>query len=254
MLMATQRRITSSGAEKSGGPRNRNAFKRTTIARIKSANSPSAATFEYLQGAATAISRIWKDLGGTFGSPQRVQEEHSHRVALFGWRIANLLGLPPEQAGRILRGGYLHDVGWVCVPGPSLLKPGSLSAEERMAVHSHPYIGFELLRAFLSTEDLSEMALLHHERFDGEGYPNGLRGTRIPIEARVLSIADSLDAMMSPRPYRNTFTYSQAMAELIRAAGKQFDSSIVEVLASRAKTFAGLLGPSLPATQVRKAS
>ncbi len=188
------------------------------------------------------------------GSRASPLEEHSHRVALFAWRIAKLMGLPEEQAGRILRGGFLHDVGWVGVPSASVHKPGSLSAEERMAVQAHPSIGYELLSVSPSTEDVAGMALFHHERFDGEGYPEGLQGAHIPIEARVVAIADSLDAMMSPRPYRRALSYSQALVEILRSAGTQFDPGIVKVIALRAKSFASFLGNASPAAPTRNLS
>ena len=92
--------------------------------------------------------------------------------------------------------------------------------------------------AFLSTEDLAGIALSHHERFDGDGYPNGLHGEKIPLEARVLAIADSLDAMMSRRPYRDSLPLSAALAEITRGAGGQFDPNIVGVLARDGGTFA----------------
>jgi HD-GYP domain-containing protein (c-di-GMP phosphodiesterase class II) len=204
--------------------------------------TPTAEAFHRLRKVAGAISRLWQDLGGTPNPHTSVNEEHSHRVALFSWRIARFMGLPKEQVERILRGAYLHDVGSVGVPGAMMLKPESLSAEERMAIQVHPRISCELLHAFLSTEDLGEIALAHHERFDGDGYPNGLQGTNIPLEARVLTIADSLDAMLSRRPYRDPLPFSKAMCEITRGAGKQFDPSIVEVFARQGKTLAGFLG------------
>jgi HD-GYP domain-containing protein (c-di-GMP phosphodiesterase class II) len=221
---------------------------------MKSANRPNAETFEALQAVKKAISSSWQKsrAGATAQTPG--QDEHSHRVALFSWRIAELLGLSKKQSGRILRGAFLHDVGWICVPGASVIKPGSLSAEERIAVLAHPGLGYELLSAFPSTEDLAGMALFHHERFDGNGYPEGLQGTHIPIEARVLAIADCLDAMMSPRPYRESLSYSQALGEIIHSAGKQFDPGIVEVIAQRAKSFASFLGNALPSPSAHHGS
>jgi HD-GYP domain-containing protein (c-di-GMP phosphodiesterase class II) len=141
------------------------------------------------------------------------------------------MGLPEEQAERIFRAAYLHDVGSVGVPGSVMLKPWRLTGEERQAMQVHPLIGRELLGAFLSTRDLAGIVLSHHERFDGNGYPNGLQGAKIPLEARVLAIADSLDAMRSWRPYREPLPFPLALEELKRGAGRQFDGSIVEVLA-----------------------
>jgi len=94
----------------------------------------------------------------------------------------------------------------------------------------HSVVGRELLNAFLPTRDLAGIALAHHERYDGDGYPNGLQGTRIPIEARVLALADSLDAILSRNTGRNTHAYSAAWKEITRHAGGQFDPSMVEIL------------------------
>jgi HD-GYP domain-containing protein (c-di-GMP phosphodiesterase class II) len=221
------------------------AFERMMLTREKTANlTPSAATVQQLRAVAGAISRLWLDLGVNANALTRDHEQHSHRVALFSWRIARFMGLPEKWAGRILRAAYLHDVGSVGVPGAVMRKPESLTAEERKAMQVHPLISCELLGAFLSTEDLAGIALSHHERFDGDGYPNGLQGVKIPLEARVLAIADSLDAMMSLRPYRNPLPFSVALREITRGAGGQFDPNIVEVLAREGETIA--CSPSAP--------
>lgn len=243
MPMRKRGRIGSTERQASHNCEVKDPFERTAQAGKKFAiPTPAAVTFHRLRTIAGAFSRLWQDLGGTPNSHTSVHEEHSHRVALFSWRIARWIGLPKEQVERILRGAYLHDVGSVGVPDAIMLKPESLSVEERRAIQVHPRISYELLHAFLSTEDLGEIALAHHERFDGDGYPNGLQGRKIPPEARVLTIADSLDAMLSRRPYRNPLPFSKAMSEITRGAGKQFDPSIVEVLARQGKTLAGFLG------------
>jgi putative two-component system response regulator len=168
-------------------------------------------------------------------------------VGLFSWKIAHLMGLGEEQAERIFQAAYLHDVGSVGVPEPIMLKVGRLTAEERGAMRVHPLISCELLGAFLSTRELAGIALAHHERFDGDGYPNGLAGAKIPLEARVLAIADSLDAMMSQRPYRDPLPFAAALDELKREAGRQFDASIVEVLAREGVPMVwGRCDPSMP--------
>jgi HD-GYP domain-containing protein (c-di-GMP phosphodiesterase class II) len=209
--------------------------------------TPSGAIFQRLQAVAGGVYRLWKAMGIISHSRTPVHEEHSHRVALFSWRIARFMGLPEELAEKILRGAYLHDVGSVAVPGAVMMKRESLTAEERKVMQVHPRISCELLHAFLPTQDLAAVALSHHEWFDGQGYPHGLQGAKIPLEARVVTIADSLDAMMSPRPYRAPILFSQAMKELTRGAGKQFDPNIVEAIAGQGKTLAAFLGaPAAP--------
>lgn len=188
------------------------------------------ATFQRLRSIASAVAKLWRDLG--FTSPDAVawSAEHAERVALLGLRIARAVEMPEEQALRILRAGFLRDVGRLAVSDSILLKPGILTADERAAMQVHPLVSCELLGALLPTEDLAGIALSHHERYDGNGYPHGLEGTRIPLEARVLAIADSLDAMTSWRPYREALSFTAAREELIREAGRQFDPDIVEAL------------------------
>jgi HD-GYP domain-containing protein (c-di-GMP phosphodiesterase class II) len=205
---------------------------------------PSADTFNRLRATANVVAGQRQEMGLISNSAGMPLEEHSHRTALFSWRIACLLGISRDDAARILRGSYLHDIGVGIDLYSCLRKSESLSAEERLALQSHPQMGYELLCKSSSTSDVAPMALSHHERFDGGGYPNGLRGTKIPVESRVLAIADSLDAMMSRRPYRTPFTYFQAMGEIMDGAGKQFDPGMAEMLAARAKTFADFLGTS----------
>jgi putative nucleotidyltransferase with HDIG domain len=191
---------------------------------------PDPAMAEQVRALAGAVSKLWGKLGNKPAADAPEHHEHSHQVANLSLKIARLLGLREELAERLFRAGYLHDVGSAAVPESVFNKPGRLTADERLCLHVHPVIGRELLRAFLLTEDLAGIALTHHERFDGEGYPNGLKGTKIPLEARVLAIADSMDAMLSRRPYREPLTFSGALEELARGAGPQFDPSIVEDL------------------------
>jgi HD-GYP domain-containing protein (c-di-GMP phosphodiesterase class II) len=210
-----------------------------TLTGRKFANSTlNAATLQQVRSVAGAVSRLWRDLAVTSNTPFHDHEEHSYRVGLFSWKIARLMGLSEERAERIFQAAYLHDVGIAAVPESIMLNPGCLTVEERKAIQVHPLISCQLLGAFLSTEGLAAIALSHHERFDGDGYPNGLPGAKIPVEARVVAIADSLDAMISRRPYRSPFAFSDALSEITRGAGRQFDPSIVEVLARKGQTIA----------------
>jgi HD-GYP domain-containing protein (c-di-GMP phosphodiesterase class II) len=196
------------------------------------------ATFQRLRSIAGAVTNLWGALGFTSPAGIAWSEEHAERVALLGLRIARAVGMSEEEALRILRAGFLRDVGSLAVSESILLKPGRLTADERAAMEVHPLVSYELLNALLSTEDLAGIALSHHERYDGNGYPDGLEGKRIPLEARVLAIADSLDAMTSWRPYREALSFPAARKELISQAGCQFDPEIVEVLLRSANSYA----------------
>jgi HD-GYP domain-containing protein (c-di-GMP phosphodiesterase class II) len=124
----------------------------------------------------------------------------------------------------------LHDVGKIGISDRILQKPGPLTPEERRVMEEHPLLGYEMLRdvAFLSGEGLA-VVRNHHERWDGTGYPSGRAGEEIPLEARVLAVADAFDAMTSDRPYRRALSHGEALAEVERCAGTQFDPAIARL-------------------------
>jgi putative nucleotidyltransferase with HDIG domain len=152
---------------------------------------------------------------------------HSQAVGRYAGAIARELGLPHESIERVRFGGIVHDVGKIGVPETVLQKPGWLDAEDWLEMRRHPEIGARIL-AGAQLADVSSWVLAHHERPDGTGYPNGLAGTAIPVEARILAVADAYEAMTSNRVYRTALTTQQARTELVRCAGTQFDSRVVE--------------------------
>ncbi|HEX8854549.1 MAG TPA: diguanylate cyclase [Thermoleophilaceae bacterium] len=151
---------------------------------------------------------------------------HSRRVARYAELIARELGLGEEVVDRVRIGGVLHDVGKIGVPESILSKNGPLSEEEWEELKRHPLIAARILDSG-SIEDIRAWVLAHHERFDGTGYPHGLAGEEIPMEARILSVADAWEAMTSDRPYRRALTTDEARAELLACSGSQFDSEVV---------------------------
>jgi diguanylate cyclase (GGDEF)-like protein/putative nucleotidyltransferase with HDIG domain len=155
---------------------------------------------------------------------------HSTRVAELGAWIAAHLGLDVEHVELTRLAGSLHDLGKLAVPEEILRKPGPLTPPERMVLERHSQIGFRMLES-LGVDPVAEWVLHHHERWDGMGYPDGLAGEEIPLGARIIFVADAYDAMTSDRAYRGRLTPSEAVAELQRCAGTQFDPEIVEVFA-----------------------
>jgi HD-GYP domain-containing protein (c-di-GMP phosphodiesterase class II) len=143
--------------------------------------------------------------------------------------IAEELGLPPERVKRIQTAGVLHDIGKVGIPDAILGKPGRLTEPERMEISTHPEIGAQILSA-QGFEDIRAWVLAHHERPDGKGYPKGLSDEEIPLEAMILAVADAYEAMTADRPYRASLDDEVACSELLRCAGKQFDSRVVSAL------------------------
>jgi two-component system, cell cycle response regulator len=152
---------------------------------------------------------------------------HSQAVSRYAGAIARELGLPDDSIERVRFGGIVHDVGKIGVPDAVLRKPGWLSAEDWHEMRRHPEIGARIL-AGASLGEVSEWVLAHHERPDGTGYPAGLAGSEIPVEARILAVADAYEAMTSHRVYRAALDPEQARAELQRGAGTQFDPRVVE--------------------------
>lgn len=154
--------------------------------------------------------------------------EHSFGVALLGERLARKMELPEEERSRIFWAGLVHDVGKIFVPREILCKPAGLTPEEFQTVQSHTSLGYQLLKEREELSSLAHLALHHHERWDGRGYPGKLQGEEIPLGARILGVADSWDAMTSSRPYRKALPQKRAMRELRRGEGMQFDPQVVE--------------------------
>ena len=167
---------------------------------------------------------------------------HSERVADLTMAIATEMGIPPytDDWRYMSWGSLLHDVGKIAIPDHILRKPGPLTPEEWDAMRTHPKTGSEILRSVDFLIPASDIVLAHHERFDGGGYPRGLAGEEIPLGARIFMIADSFDAMTSDRTYRSAMPAEEALAEILRHSGSQFDPAAVRAfLAVYQKRFVG---------------
>jgi len=151
---------------------------------------------------------------------------HSERVSDLAARVASRLGLEPEQVELTRLAGSLHDLGKLAIPEEILRKPGALTDSERLVLERHPHIGFRMLDS-LGVDPVADLVLHHHERWDGKGYPDGMRGEEIPLGARIIFVTDAFDAMTSDRIYRPKRSARAALAELRRCAGTQFDPTIV---------------------------
>jgi diguanylate cyclase (GGDEF)-like protein len=167
---------------------------------------------------------------------------HSERVSTLAARIGLRLALDAEQVELTRLAGSLHDLGKLAIPEEILRKPGELTDSERLVLERHPQIGFRMLDS-LGVDPVADIVLHHHERWDGAGYPDGLRGDSIPLGARIIFVADAFDAMTSDRVYRPRLSREEALAELERCSGTQFDPAIVEAFAEDLE----LLAPEQPA-------
>jgi HD-GYP domain-containing protein (c-di-GMP phosphodiesterase class II) len=155
---------------------------------------------------------------------------HSERVAVIALEIGREMGLHPGLLESLEVGARLHDVGKVSVPDTVLRKEGGLSPEEWAVMREHPAMGAKALApiASLLGREAVEIARHHHERWDGEGYPEGLRGEEIPLLARIVAVADAYEAMTSDRPYRRALSPEEAARRIREGAGAQFDPEVVE--------------------------
>jgi diguanylate cyclase (GGDEF)-like protein len=164
---------------------------------------------------------------------------HSRKVNTYAVALAEAIGLSPEEVSRVSTAALLHDIGKIGVPDKVLNKKGKLNAEDWEAIKAHPRLGATIVGNVPNLVPCVSIILHHHERWDGSGYPEGLKGEEIPIEARILAIADSFEAMSSARPYRPALCGEKVLKELHRGAGSQFDPGLVEV-------FIGIIEAGLP--------
>ncbi len=158
--------------------------------------------------------------------------DHSRAVGMWGGRLAKTIGLSAREQAFAVLAGTLIDVGKIATPTELLLKPGPLTSGEREVMRSHSSIGARMLERVPSLREFAPVVRAHHERFDGQGYPDRLSGTSIPMMARVLAVSDSFHAMISKRPYRAPIAVANAARELRRCSGTQWDPGVVDAMLS----------------------
>jgi len=189
-----------------------------------------------LQSALRQIERSYEDTLQALGTAIDLRDNetagHSQRVCRYSLEIARAMGWSEKQLESLARGAYLHDVGKLGIPDGILLKPGPLTGEERKFMQQHVQIGFDVVKDIPFLADAAEIILMHHERYDGGGYPRGLKGKEILVGARIFAVADTLDAITSDRPYRRATSFESAFDTIRRVSGSQFDPQIVDVFLS----------------------
>ncbi|MEI7556499.1 HD domain-containing phosphohydrolase [Candidatus Chlorohelix sp.] len=158
---------------------------------------------------------------------------HSKRVGYYAEEISIDFGMSQEERHIIQLGALFHDIGKIGVPDHILLKPGFLTEEERHIMRTHPEIGWRIIKDVEGLGKVAEIVRAHHERFDGKGYPDGLSGQQIPLGARIASVADSFEAIVSPRVYSSGRSVEEALAEVRRCSGTQFDPAAVEIFLNK---------------------
>ena len=144
-------------------------------------------------------------------------------------QLARAMGLSEEDILHLRHGALLHDMGKIGIPDSILHKPASLTADEWAIMHQHPKFAYEMLSSVEYLRDALEIPYFHHEKWDGTGYPQGLKGEQIPIAARIFAVADVWDALTSNRPYRPAWSREEALSYICEQSGKHFDPRVVEV-------------------------
>jgi putative nucleotidyltransferase with HDIG domain len=195
-----------------------------------------AARTEQLKKAMGTLERSYditlEALGDALDLKDAETEGHSKRVTAFTIAIARAMGISKDQIAIIARGAFLHDIGKMAIPDAILRKPGALDPDEVVIMREHCYRGYQILKKIPFLTEASDIVYSHQERWDGTGYPRGLKGEEIPLGARMFSVADTLDAITSDRPYRPKQTVSAACEEIRAWSGRQFDPEVVKVFLS----------------------
>ncbi|HEY41478.1 MAG TPA: PAS domain S-box protein [Dehalococcoidia bacterium] len=184
-----------------------------------------------LQNDSAILDRIY-NLAASVDARDHHTREHSKKVSQYATSIATALGYSREMIERIRTAALLHDIGKISIPDRLLTKSEPLVAEDWELIHAHPNLGVSILQHVDSLRDCLAAVQYHHERYDGTGYPAGLKGDNIPLDARILAVADSYDAMISPRSYRSALSNKEAVEEIRRGAGTQFDAKVVQAFLS----------------------
>src|SRR6202451_1821422 len=171
-------------------------------------------------------------LGGALDAKDAETEGHCQRVTAFTITMARIMGVDKGLLRHIARGAFLHDIGKMAIPDSILRKPGPLTDDERTVMRTHCAKGFAMLKRIPFLKEAAEIVLTHQEYFNGSGYPQGLKGEEIPLGSRIFAVADTLDAMISDRPYRKALPIRVAREEIKKYSGTQFDPRVVEVFLS----------------------
>ncbi len=167
-------------------------------------------------------------LGDALDLKDAETQNHTKRVTAYTIAIARKMGLPKETINVIARGAFLHDIGKMAIRDDILRKPDKLTADEMNIMKEHAYLGYKIVSKIPFLLEAAEIVYAHQEWYDGTGYPRRLKGEEIPLGARIFSIADTMDAMTSDRPYRRAKTFDEARQEIKKWSGRQFDPEIVK--------------------------
>ncbi|MGA3037622.1 MAG: HD domain-containing phosphohydrolase [Vulcanimicrobiaceae bacterium] len=194
------------------------------------ANKPRQVDAGFRHDTVDELDVLLADMLGRIANADEKTAEHCRAVSAWCARIANRMSFTRSEGTFVARGGLIHDIGKSQCPTELLRAPRPLTDAETSVVRQHVITGHEIIKAQPKLSNFGGMVRLHHERYDGKGYPDGVERTDIPISVRIVSVADSFNAMIGRRPYRTPFSPAHAAAELQRHAGAQFDPDVVRAL------------------------
>ena len=184
---------------------------------------------QILQDLSELFYKTIKSIAQALDAKDKYTHGHSMRVTLYSLALAKTLNLPDGLLEEIETTGLLHDIGKIAIPEKILLKPGKLTSEEYEIIKTHPELGEKLVEGIEKLRLISSWLKSHHEKYDGTGYPDGLKGEEIPISSRIIAIADTYDAMTSSRSYRPALSHQNAIDEIKRCSGTQFDPKLTDL-------------------------
>jgi putative nucleotidyltransferase with HDIG domain len=185
-------------------------------------------TTDPIERITNSLSPSVKALIAATETKDRYTAGHNFRVALYALKLGEELKLRPEQLRAVAQGTIIHDIGKINIPDSILNKPGKLSPSERGIIEKHPLLGYEMCNNLGFMKDELSIIRSHHEKWDGSGYPDQLRGEQIPLMARIVAVADVYDALTSNRAYRSAWPHEEAISSLLQHAGTHFDRSCVD--------------------------
>jgi putative nucleotidyltransferase with HDIG domain len=194
-------------------------------------------TFDLVEQQRSLFLSTVKSLASAIDAKDEYTRHHSTRVTEFSMKIAAKMGFSEKELGDLELAALLHDVGKIAVPESILNKPGKLTKEEFELIKEHPVRGEAILSPVIELKEIARIVRSHHERYDGTGYPDRLKGREIPLSARIMTIADTYDSITSERPYRKAASHRYAVKEIIACSGTQFDPEVVENFLEIAGTF-----------------
>ena len=203
----------------------------TNLPEARSIELEDICEFQVLDAVQMTVHQFAESLSHIIDAKDHCTHCHSEEVAVMSQTIGQQMGLSAKQADILHVAGHLHDIGKVGIQDSILKKRGSLTRSEFDIIKKHPEIGAQIMAPiipFSGKNGIVEMIRHHHERYDGKGYPHGLKGQDIPLGARIIAVADSLSAMLQQRPYRKAMTYEEALDEVVACTGTQFDPRVVD--------------------------